>query len=75
MEMELNEFGPKLVLACPLSIFGVTAFATKWGSSASHKSPCRRSARDECMPLSFISEPVNVSYEVKTKRGLSFRLC
>ena len=51
MEMEQNEFGPKPVLACPLPVFGVTAFATKWGSSASHKSPCRRTARDERVSL------------------------
>ena len=49
--MEQNEFGPKPVLACPLPVFGVTAFATKWGSSASHKSPCRRTARDERVSL------------------------
>ena len=51
LEMEQNEFGPKPVLACPLPVFGVTAFATKWGSSASHKSPCRRTARDERVSL------------------------
>ena len=51
LEMEQNDFGPKPVLACPLPVFGVTAFATKWGSSASHKSPCRRTARDERVSL------------------------
>ena len=54
MEMEQNEFGPKPVLACPLPVFGVTAFATKWGSSASHKSPCRRTARDERVSLKYM---------------------
>ena len=63
MEMEQNEFGPKPVLACPLPVFGVTAFATKWGSSASHKSPCRRTARDERVSLQRTEFLIMIVYE------------
>ena len=70
MEMEQNEFGPKPVLACPLPVFGVTAFATKWGSSASHKSPCRRTARDERVSLIFVNFAQNLaSAKSKTREN------
>ena len=55
-ELGQNEFGPKLVLACPLSIYGVKAFAPKWGSSASHKSLCCKTACDECVSLMYGSQ-------------------